>query len=245
MKKNDETIQNLFDAYAEELKPRQDLAEKAKMEMVERKSQPSTSARKNSSFWLHFAWITPVTAVFIAIVIVIFNLPVFLGSLGDKFGKDETPSQQQPAPSVAYYTYADVKGRSVSWEDYDDMLQISKLAENGYQVVGEHCFAFYTTEGELRYIKLYLGVRASDGTFTELELIAEVDGYVREDLYNIYDSYKNRDGLSTNSHYASNGEYVTQGYFAARNLHFYVVARNGQRTEVAKDILQVIYQKAY
>ena len=45
---------------------------------------------------------------------------------------------------------------------------------------------------------------------------------------------------TVNSYYEDNGEYVTQGYFAARNLHFYVVARNGQRTQLASDILDII-----
>ena len=240
MKKQDESIQNLFDNYAQELTPRVDLAEKAKMEMVANKqAKPSASARKNSSFWLHFAWITPVAVVFIAVIAVIFTLPTFIGGLGDKFG-EETPSDQ-PTNAVAYYTIADVRGRSVSIEDYDNMLQISRLTSNGYQVVGQRCYAFFTEEGELRYVKVYLGVRSPDGTFTELELIGEVDGYVRKDLQEIYDRYSTFDGLGTESHYDSAGEYITNGYFAARDLHFYVVARNGQVTQAARDIMQLIY----
>ena len=239
MNKHDETIQNLFDAYAEELTPRVDLAEKAKMEMVaEKQAKPSVSARKNSSFWLHFAWITPVAAVFVAVIVVIFTLPTFIGGLGSLFGDDELPSGK-PA-TVAYYSLADVKGRSVSIDDYDDMLQVSRLKENDYQIVGQRCYAFFTEQGELRYIKAYLGVRSPDGTFTEVELVAEVDGYVRDDLKDIYDLYSNLHRMGVDSRYDNSGEYVTQAYFAARDLHFYVVARNGMPNRVATDILEII-----
>ena len=236
MNKHDEKIQHLFDDYAETLTPRNDLAEKARLEMVANKqAKPSASARKSSG-WVHLAWITPVAAVFIAIVVLIFNLPLFsLGKLSD----EDTPSQ----PTVAYYTYSDVKGRSVSLDYCDYMLQINKLTANGYEIVGQRCYAFFTDDGELRYVKAYLGVRSADGTFTEITLIAEVDGYVRKDLQDIYDSNKSREGLSTDSDTDANGEYVTRGYFAARNLHFYVVARNGQRTDVAQDIMKIISER--
>ena len=242
MKKHDETIQYLFDDYAEELTPRQDLAEKAKMEMIaNNQAKSSASARKNS-FKLHLAWIAPVAVVFIAVIAIIFTLPIFRSGQGNLFEGDTVPSEQ-PSPTVAYYTYADVKGRSVNIDDYDDMLQVSKLNEKGYQIVGQRCYAFFTDKGELRYVKAYLGVRSSDGTFTELELIGEVDGYVRKDLREIYDRYSDIDGLGVKSSYDDRGEYVTQGYFAARNFHFYAVARNGQYTQAATDILQTLSQQ--
>ena len=239
MKKHDETIQHLFDDYAETLTPRNDLAEKARLEMVANKqAQPSASARKSSSGWIHLAWITPVAAVFIAIVVIIFSSPLFAG-IGDRLGDNDTP----PQPAVAYYTYADVKGKSVSLDYCDYMLQINKLTANGYEIVGQRCYAFFTDDGELRYVKAYLGLRSADGTFTEITLIAEVDGYVREDLQDIYDSNNSHEGLSVDSSTDTNGEYVTRGYFAARNLHFYVVARNGQRTDVAQDIMKIISER--
>ena len=237
MNKHDEEIQNLFDDYASDLAPREDLADKARMEMVaNNQAKPSTSARKNSSFWLHFAWIAPVAVVFVAVIAVIFTLPTFIGGLADRFG--EELSSQPSTNAVAYYSFADVKGRSVSRADYDDVLQVSRLESNGYQVVGERYYAFFTEEGELRYIKAFLGVRSPDGTFTELSIIAEVDGYVRADLRDIYDLCSPLHYMGVDSRYDKNGEYVTQAYFAARDLHFYVVARNGLPTDVSRDILE-------
>ena len=234
MKKHDETIQQLFDDYAEQLSPRQDLAERARMEMVERKAQPSASARRKSSFWVNFAWIAPVVAVFIAVVITLFSSPLF-SSVGDLLGEDSTSNQ----PAVVYYTHADVKGRSASIDDYADALQIGRLKNYDYEVTAQRCYAFFA-EDELRYVKVYLGIRSSNGTFTELDLVAEVDGYRRADLQEFYDEYSSVNGLGTKSGYDSSGEYVTKGYFAARNLHFYVVARNGQKTSVAAEILEII-----
>ena len=240
MNRHDEQIQNLFDDYAKELAPRQDLADKAKMEMVASKqANQSVSARKKSSFWVHFAWITPVAAVFIAVIVAIFSLPSFIGGLRDKFGGDDQPSQR-PQVAVAYYTYADVKGKSVNIADYNDQLQINRLTANGYQVVGQHCYAFFTEAGALRYIKAYLGIRSPDGTFTELTLIAEADGYVRQDLRDIYDLCSNLSGMGIDRSHEENGEYVTQAFFAARDYHFYVIARNGQFVDDAKDILEIL-----
>lgn len=238
MKKHDERIQNLFDDYAEQLTPRQDLAEKAKMEMVaDKQAKPSPSSRPKTSFWTRFAWITSVAAVFIAIIVIIFSLPTTNDGMGNM---SNGSGPQQSAPAVVYYSYADVKGKSVYLDDYDDVLQISKLSATGYQVVGQRYYGFFTQDGQLRYVKAQLGVRSTDGTFTELELIAEVDGYVRRDLRDIYDRYSSTDGLKVGSGYDVDGEYVTQGYFAARNLHFYVMARNGQRSNVAEDIMRLL-----
>ncbi|MCH5156473.1 MAG: hypothetical protein J1G02_01185 [Clostridiales bacterium] len=238
MKKQDETIQKLFDDYAQELKPCENLAEKAKMEMVAKQAKPLPSARKKSTFWRNFAWITPTVAVFVVLVVVLFSLPMF--TLPDSStNQGENPSVSVK-PTVAYYTYADVKGRSANLSDYDDVLHISKLSDNGYEILGVKCYAFFTDSNELRYVKVYLGVRSPDGIFTELELIGEVDGYVRNDLKDIYHSYSDVDGLSIDGDYDKSGEYVTQAYFAARDWHFYVAARNGQRTEVAQDILQLL-----
>lgn len=235
MKKHDETIQNLFDDYAEELKPRRDLADKAMNEMVAHQAKPSPSVRKKPSR-IHLGWIVTAAVVFIAVIAIIFDLSIF----NDDGELDGSGSSQFPAQTVAYYNITDVKGRSVSRDDCDDMLQVSKLVANGYQVLGERYYAFFTEDGHLRYIKAYLGVRAPDGTFTELTLIAEVDGYVRRDLQTIYQQYAYSDGLEATSSFDNSGEYVTNAYFAARNLHFYVVARNGERTDVAKEILQTL-----
>ena len=236
MKKQDDMIQELFDSYASELTPRDELSSAARDEMTALNVQqkPSASARKNNGFVRHLGWIIPVSLVFVVLLVLMAFSPV-LGL--DDFFQDNSTAQNPPE---TVYTFADVKGRSVTLADCDGMLQISRLKSAGYEVLNAHYYAFYTADGDLRYIRALLGVRTEDGEFTEIELIAEVDGYVREDLKSIYDSHSGYSGLVSESGYADNGEYVTQAYFAARDMHFYVVARNGQLTGVARDIISML-----
>ena len=244
MNEHDDKIKQLFDDYASELTPRDDLASKARALMTASKTEvkQSVSARKKSVFWRHFAWIAPVFMVMI-VVIALVSGPVF-GSLGNIF--DRTPSEQQPpilteAPTY-YYSFADVKGRSVSGESYDEVLRISAIKEE-YEVVSERYYAFFTEDGDLRYVKAFLGVRSDDGTFTELVLIAEVDGYVRQDLRDAYIIGKRYDDIVTETTHDSEsdrGEYVTRSFFFARNMHFYVTARNGMESDVAQEIISLL-----
>lgn len=240
MKQHDDILQQLFDSYASQLKPRDDLCSAARDEMTALNAQqkPSDSARKNKGFARHLGWIIPVSFVLIFIV----SLAVFAPVLGlHDLGSGNHNAQDNPVtPTETVYTFADVKGRSVSRALCDEKLQVSRLVAAGYEVVGERYYAFYTDDGELRYIHAMLGVRTADGEFTEIELIAEVDGYVRKDLKRTYDSYRRYSGLAADSGYDDNGEYVTQAYFAARNMHFYVVAHNGQTTSVAREIISLL-----
>ena len=246
MNKQDDQIKQLFDDYANELAPREDLASKARAAMTATdKSEQPTSASKKSGFWRHFAWIAPVASVASVLVIVVIALivaPIF-GFIGGIFNKpSDTPSTTPPTFAelpTSTYSYSDVKGRRVSADTYDDTLHISAIKQD-YEVVGEHYYAFYTESGQLRYIKVLLGVRSEDGTFTEIELIAEVNGYVREDLKQTYNKCKYYDDFVSNNSF-ERGEYVTKGFFVARDMHFYVCARNGQYSKaVVEDIISKI-----
>ena len=243
MNKQDDKIKQLFDDYAKELTPRDDLAGLARAEMTASKTerkQPA-SERKKSNFWIYFACIAPVCVVMIVVIALVAS-PIF-GFVGGIFDGITHPSNPSP-PTLTQmhtdsYSYDDVKGRSISLEDCDDVLRISYIKQ-AYEVVGERYYAFYTDDGELRYIKALLGVRSLDGSFTEIELIAEVNGYVREDLKDIYDNNKRRDELFTEIGKDDSGEYVTKGFFFARDMHFYVYARNGQYSKVAEEIISKI-----
>lgn len=239
MKKQDDKIQQLFDSYASELTPRNDLSSAARDEMValNKQPKPSASARQNNGFVRHLGWLIPVSAVVLFIAVFSVFGPIF--GLGDFLQCNHNAQTPPVTPAETVYTFADVKGRSVTLDDCDEALQVSRLLDE-YDIINSRYYAFYTADGELRYIRAFLGVRDQDGVFTELELIAEVDGYVREDLKSIYDSLGGYSGLVSDSGYAANGEYVTQAYFAARNMHFYVVARNGQASSVARDLISTL-----
>lgn len=238
MKKQDDMIKQLFDDYASELAPRDELSSVAREEMTTLNEQRKSSvpARKNKGFVRHLGWIIPVSFVLFFVAVFGVFLPVLGLNDNPNSGNDivQTPSE------TVYYTFADVKGRSISLDDCDDVLQISRLNSAGYKVLNARYYGFFTEDGELRYIRVTLGVRDADGTFTEIELIAEVDGYVREDLKRTYETYSDYNYLVCDSGYADNGEYVTQAYFASRDMHFYIVVRNGQATNVAREIISTL-----
>ena len=238
MKKQDDLIKQLFDNYADELTPRDDLSSAARYEMTAMSEQrkPSASTRKNNGFVRHLGWLIPVSFVVLFVSVLLVFLPVL--GLNDDPNSGNHNTQLPTTETV--YTFADVKGRRVTLDDCDDILQISRLVEADYEIVSERYYAFYTESGELRYVKALLGVRNSNGFFTEIEIIAEVDGFVRKDLKSTYDMYSRYDGMVSDSGYADNGEYVTQAYFAARNMHFYVVAQSGQASTVAREIISAL-----
>ena len=239
MKKNSD-INKLFEDYGDALQPQERLNSDARVAMA-----ASNAAKRSSSHagrrLLHLAWIVP--AVCIALVtVVLLNLPIFrspnLDDNSQKPSYDENMSGSDGA--VQYYAFADVAGRSISLEDCDDILNIGALDGDKYEVVSAAYYAFYTEEGDLRYIKALLGIRSAGGVFTELALIAEKDGYVREDLIQTFERNIADGGYVYESDYDDSGEFITQAYFQARGFHFYAVGRNGRRTTVVNDIISEI-----
>ena len=242
MKKNDDTIQKLFDDYAEDLTERSDLAQKAKDALAEKNAQvaPKTKQRK-PNFW---TWFAPVCAALI-IVVVSFSIWLPKGTVGeDGNGGDTNVSQGEQSNQSAqinYYALSDVKGRSVAPSDFESTLNITKIKEDeSYQVVYERYYAFYFEDGTLAYLKAVLGVRSDEG-FCEIVIVAESDGYVRKDLRDVYDCFL--DGSTdpkVSTHLGDKGEYVTNAYFNARSSHFYVYATTGANGSLAQKIIEKI-----
>lgn len=242
MRKQDETVKNLFDDYAEELSPRDDLSGKAREAMLRQSAQRQQQQTRKRQTYRRFVWVGSTCC---AVLILVLCLGVLLPMLSPSTTPDGTGNPSTPQPVTAtkptYYTFADVKGRSVSADYCDESLQISRLKQSDeYIVVSERYYAFYTEEGELRYIRALLGVRSASGAFTEIELVAEVDGYVRSDLSDTYEFCSRYSGMVSDGEYSKDGEYVTRAFFSARDMHFYVVARNGQYTDEAEKIISQI-----
>ena len=237
MNKNDDTIQKLFDDYAEDLNERSDLADRAKAALVAKNAEKSK--RRELGFW---KWLAPVCC---ALIIVVVSISIFApsGLLGDG-GSEQPPNQgtNTHVPTLTYYTAAEVKGRSVSLSDYDETLKISQIKQDGdYQVVYERYYAFYFEDGALAYVKAVLGVRSDEG-LCEIAIVAEADGVVRQDLRSEFDFYLKRGGdrACMFTDLDDKGEFVTSAYFNARSAHFYVYALTGANDELAEKIISKI-----
>ncbi len=238
MKKDDE-LKKLFDDYADEQTPKDYLSSKARQSMISSQQREHISSSRPHNGWLHLVWIAPVLCVLLIVSLLVAS-PLFKNLIDGGINEDsEAPSA--PQSGIQYYTLDQVKGRRVAREQYDDILCIARLEQAGYTVVGEKYYAFFTEDDQLRYVKALLGVRSENGDYTELQLIAEADGYVRTDLSYAYGSGSGRNEFVYTSDFDSDsGEYVTKGYFEARQFHFYVVALNGHQCYDAYKIISQI-----
>lgn len=248
MKGQKDEIKKLFDDYADELTPRQDLASKAKTAMSVKNNKQSVKSNKQSAN-RRIGWIASLASAFVVLIICVGIVLPFINGNGSDIhpGIEQTPSQgpgqnaqtgDESLNSIVYYAISDVKGKSVGLSDVDDKLQISRLEYSGYQIVSERYYAFYTDEGELAYIKALIGVRGDSG-FAEITIIAEADGMVRDDFKDIYLQYGNLDEslLVRDTQLDDKGEYVTQGFFKARDMHFYVYATTGASRSLSEKII--------
>lgn len=233
MKRNDDTIQRLFDDYAEDLTERSDLASKAKQELADRKANAKNAKKRKPNI---MAWLVPICCAFLAVVVAV---SVFAPSGESNDGNPNGGTQ--PPTTLTYYTVSQVTGRRIALSDCDDTLKISKLKQDeNYDVVYERYYAFYFDDGTLAYIKCVLGVRSDEG-FCEIAIIAEADGLVRTDLSDAYNGYirHSSEAFMTTS-LDDKGEYVTNAYFSARSSHFYIYAMTGANNQLAEKIISKI-----
>ena len=244
MKKNDDTIQKLFDDYAEELNERADLGQRA-MDALVAKNAKKTQQRK-PSIW---TWLAPVCCALIFAVVSV-SIWSTTGPLdGDMnqsgspnfSGQDSSQSEDDSTRTPVYYALSEVKGRNIAFSDCDDTLKVSQVKHNEeYQVVYERYYAFYFADGTLAYVKAVLGVRSDEG-FCEIVIVAEADGVVRDDLRDAYEDYlSGNDRAYMFTNLDDNGEYVTNAFFTARNAHFYVYAMTGANGALAEKIISKI-----
>ena len=243
MKKNDDTIQALFDDYAEDFNERSDLASKATQALAAKNAnqQNTSKSQRKPKIW---NWLTP---IFAALIVVVLSFSIWSPTNGDNVGPNGSNQNQadssndETQTTLKYYTSAEVKGRSVALTNFDETLNVSKIKDNEeYSVISERYYAFYFTNGELAYVKAVLGVRSDEG-FCEIVIIAESDGVVRSDLRDAYDYY-----ISGSKHanmytrLDDKGEFVTEAYFNARNAHFYVYGMTGANRALAEKIISEI-----
>ena len=239
MKKNDDSIQKLFDDYAEGLNERDDLAEKARQALTEQNAKKAK--QRKPKIW---NWLAPICA---ALIIVVVSISIWTpsGSLDGTMTPSQTPGQSgqnaNQGVHVNYYALSEVKGRSVPSSQVDETLNVTQIEDDeAHVIVSESYYAFYFEDGKLAYVKAILGVRSDEG-FCEIVIIAEADGVVRRDLSDIYDYYiSGRRHVTMFTLPDDKGEFVTNAYFNARNYHFYVSAMTGANGHLAEKIISKI-----
>ena len=245
MKKNDDSIQKLFDDYADGLNERTDLADKARQALAEQNAKKAQ--RRKPKIW---NWLAPVCAVLILVVSISLWSRI-IGGFGG-FGPGGVPNYPNDGPSqsdgngnhnaqIIYYSLSDVKGRSVTPSQASKTLDVSAIeADREYKIVYERYYAFYFASGRLAYVKALLGVRSEEG-FCEITIIAEVDGVVRKDLLEYYDAYiRSGDVAMMRTKLDDKGEYVTNACFSVAKAHCYVSAMTGANDRLAEKIISKI-----
>ena len=241
MKKNDDTIQKLFDDYAEGLNERTDLADKARQALAEQNAKKAQ--RRKPRLW---AWLAPVCAVLILVVSISVWAPIIGGLDFGSSGLPNNPSQNDGDNAnnnaqINYYSLSQVKGRRVTASQASETIDVSAIESDGeFGIVYERYYAFYFENGKLAYVKALLGVRSEEG-FCEITIIAELDGMVRDDLRYYYNDYiRNSDVAIMNTRLEERGEYVTVACFNIANAHCYVYAMTGANAQLAEKIISKI-----
>lgn len=213
-----EKIQKLFDDYADELADQSHLASKARQQMANRPKRLNL-----------IKWLSPVAAFCVLAVICIAVLPNVAPPLSTP---DYTPNDSSASGPVVAYDVSEVKGRLASVESVAHLFNIDNLQTETSKVVYQK-FGEYYLDGELVYVKAEIGVITESG-ITEVYAMAEKDGYLRSDLEADVANFANGQAIVSHS-WQSNGEYVTNAYFCARGMHFYVYATGG--TDNAEEII--------
>lgn len=218
MMKQDDKIKQLFDNFADELTPRDDLSNKAKATL--RQKRPRSGR----------GWIFAVAMACVALLIVSSVLRIVTNGNGDH-GSDVKPPQQEEQYST--FALSDVKGTrlaegSKDFADAAKLVGVELFKDASFTVVSQRYVAFYfkNNADTLAYVKAYLLVR-SDDCALELTIIAETDGFVSNDLQWLYRSGTH--GSVSQSNVTEQGEYASIGFVrnSAENTHFYVYATGG------------------
>lgn len=212
----DKQIQQLFDDYAQSLPQQDHLAEKAR---------GMAFARPKKKKW----WLVPMVAAYcvlaVAVLFVAVTLTVSLVNIS-------------PQPTYQVYTSTDVTGHIVDRSDIANAVKVDLIDEQ-YNVIFENYRAYYFDDGNLAYIRASLGISTEYGV-VEVQLIAENNKFVRDDLTYTYDNYVQGQSFAQYKKF-KDGEYITSAYSEGDDLHFYIETMSNPNTELdVEKILQIL-----
>lgn len=211
----DKQIQQLFDDYAQSLPQQDHLAEKAR---------GMAFARPKKKWWL-----VPMVAAYCVLAVAVLFVAITLTN---------SLVNVTPSPTYQVYTSSQVTGHVVYRSDIANAVKVDLIDEQ-YEVIFENYRAYYFDDGNLAYIKASLGISTEYGV-VEVQLIAENNKFVRDDLTYTYDNYVQGQSFAQYKKF-KDGEYITSAYFEGDDLHFYIETMSNPNTELdVEKILQIL-----
>ncbi len=225
MKRNDK-IQQIFDDYAQNLPDRSDLADRARSVMSQNaQSNCAVPSAKPSGKRRGFIWAMCGVCAVIAVCLAVF--PVILN--GNFYDNNK----------LQYYTSRQINGKALSASQTAPYLPVERFGGDDWTVVYDKYYGYFADDGDLRYIVADLGVRAADGGFVEITLIAEKNGYLCRSFAEEYNATLRKGQLSAYTYTADRykGEYLTSAFFRLDDYHYYVSAMTGANDSLAEQII--------
>lgn len=229
MDDKDRQLQQLFDDYANELPERHDLASKARAQMTEKNGKRyERETRRISARAKRRTVIITVSSLAAAAAVGVFAFGVLPKMLvgGSNSGTPPATDGDASLVGITRYSLDEVRAVSVSAEFAKSYIDLDELRAQS-DVFDEHYYACYIENKEDPvYVRAVFGVGTTNGT-TEMSVIAERDGYRRNDLQKSYGGLITPSGYYMYYNDYDRGEYVTAAYFAARGYNYYVYAQSG------------------
>ena len=226
MKRNDK-IQQIFDDYAQNLPDRSDLADRARSVMSQNaQSNCAVPSAKPSGKRRGFIWAMCGVCAVIAVCLAVF--PVILN--GNFYDNNK----------LQYYTSRQINGKALSASQTAPYLPVERFGGDDWTVVYDKYYGYFADDGDLRYIVADLGVRAEEGGFVEMTLIAEKNGYLCRSFAENYNSTIRNGIVSsyTRTDDRRKGEYLTSAFFRLDDYHYYVSAMTGADSSLAEQFIE-------
>ena len=229
MEEKDKDIERLFDEYADDLRPRADLAQRARQQMQPRRERAHAKR---------------VAAISIASLAgAAASIAVAVLSVNALFRASGRPGENSPAsPPAVYateYNISDVRAVSISRKTAEEYFDFSAIERN-CDIFDENYYACYLKDGgELVYIRGSFGMATESGT-TQVGIIAEKAGYRRTDLIQNFKNIITTDDSPVVAKNYLDGEYISQTYWGTATTHYYVTTTGNDQAaySVVADILR-------
>lgn len=232
--KKDPRINKLFDDYADKLRPATDPTAKARRQ---------SNAQKPPKRWRNYtAMFASVCCCMLIVIVILVSSPVFMqqtvdpppSSGGPSAGSGPTEGDHEaggpPSSAVSYYALEGLERRVVDPSDAE-LVDVAALGEL-FEITNADCTAYYAN-GKLRFEQLNLTV-VDGGIVTNLSIIAEVNGFVRQDLAERYEK-----GADFSSAEQQDG-FVAQAFVVGASAHFYLDGQSAAPCDCVERLVQLL-----